>query len=222
LCDNRSELNLFVLNTHQELPKLDNYPMHELILKNISRFITLTQEEEQYFISQLKVKKLKKKQYLLQEGDTIRFQYFVNKGCLRTYTIDERGLEHIIQFAIEDWWTGDMYSFLTQKPARYTIDAVEDSELFCLEKNALEQLYIKLPKFEKFFRHLLQNAFISLQERIISNLSQPADERYCSFIEKYPKMEQRLPLKQIASYLGITPESLSRIRSNYVKTNKTG
>jgi CRP-like cAMP-binding protein len=194
--------------------------MYDRLLKNISRFITLTSEEEQYFTSILKLKKLKKKQYLLQEGDVSRHQYFVEKGCLRTYTVDEKGQEHIIQFAIEDWWTGDMYSFLTQTPARYTIDAIEDSELLCIEKKALEELYIKVPKFEKFFRHLLQNAFVSLQERIITNLSQPADERYCTFINKYSAMEKRLPLKQIASYLGITPESLSRIRSNYVKVNK--
>ena len=194
--------------------------MYDLILKNISRFITLTPEEEQYFTSLLKLKKVKKKAYLLQEGDISRHQYFVNKGCLRTYTIDEKGLEHIIQFAIEDWWMGDMYSFLTQTPARFTIDALEDSELLCLEKNALEELYIKIPKFERFFRHLLQNAFVALQERIIANLSQPADERYCTFITKYPDMEKRLPLKQIASYLGITPESLSRIRSSYIKNNK--
>lgn len=194
--------------------------MYDLILKNISRFITLTPEEEQYFTSLLKLKKIKKKGYLLQEGDISRHQYFVNKGCLRTYTIDEKGLEHIIQFAIEDWWTGDMFSFLTQTPARFTIDALQDSELLCLEKNALEELYVKIPKFERFFRHLLQNAFIALQERIVANLSQPADERYCTFITKYPDMEKRLPLKQIASYLGITPESLSRIRSNYIKVNK--
>ena len=194
--------------------------MYDLILKNISRFITLTPEEEQYFTALLKVKKLKKKQYLLQEGDVARYDYFVNKGCLRTYTIDEKGQEHVVQFSIEDWWTGDMYSFLTQKPARYTIDALEDAELLCLERSALEQLYIKVPKFERFFRLLLQNAFVALQERIIANLSQPADERYCTFITKYPDMEKRLPLKQIASYLGITPESLSRIRSNYIKNNK--
>lgn len=194
--------------------------MYDLLLRNISRFISLTPEEEKYFTSILKVKKLKKKQYLLQEGDISHHEYFVNKGCLRTYTIDEKGQEHIIQFAIEDWWTGDMYSFLTQTPGKYTIDALEDSELFCLEKNALEELYIKVPKFEKFFRHLLQNAFISLQERVISNLSQPADERYCTFITKYAEMEKRLPLKQIASYLGITPESLSRIRSQYIKNKK--
>lgn len=194
--------------------------MYDRILKNISRFITLAPEEKEYFTSLLKVKKLKKKQYLLQEGDIARHEYFVNKGCLRTYTIDEKGQEHVIQFAIEDWWIGDMYSFLTQTPAKYTIDALEDSEVFCLEKNALEELYVKIPKFEKFFRHLLQNAFISLQERVIGNLSQPADERYCTFITKYSDMEKRLPLKQIASYLGITPESLSRIRSQYIKTQK--
>jgi CRP-like cAMP-binding protein len=194
--------------------------MYDLILKNISRFITLTPEEEQYFTSLLKLKKIKKKAYLLQEGDVSRHQYFVNKGCLRTYTIDEKGMEHIIQFAIEYWWTGDMYSYLTQTPARFTIDALEDTELLCLEKNAMEELYIRIPKFERFFRHLLQNAFIALQERIIANLSQPADERYCTFITKYADMEKRLPLKQIASYLGITPESLSRIRSNYIKVNK--
>jgi CRP-like cAMP-binding protein len=194
--------------------------MYDRILKNISRFITLTPEEEGYFTSLLKAKKLKKKQYVLQEGDIARHEYFVNKGCLRTYTIDEKGQEHVIQFAIEDWWIGDMYSFLTQTPAKYTIDALEDSEVFCLEKNALEELYVKIPKFEKFFRHLLQNAFISLQERVVGNLSQPADERYCTFITKYSDMEKRLPLKQIASYLGITPESLSRIRSQYIKTQK--
>ena len=194
--------------------------MYDLILKNISRFITLTPEEQQYFTSLLRVKRLKKKQYLLQEGDVARYDYFVNKGCLRTYTIDEKGQEHVVQFSIEDWWTGDMYSFLTQKPARYTIDALEDSELLCLERSALEELYIKVPKFERFFRLLLQNAFVSLQERIIASLSQPADERYCTFIIKYPNMEKRLPLKQIASYLGITPESLSRIRSSYIKNKK--
>jgi CRP-like cAMP-binding protein len=195
--------------------------MHDLVLKNISRFVTLTPEEKKYFISLLKTKRLKKKQYLLQEGDISRYEYFVTKGCLRTYSIDEKGQEHIIQFAIEDWWTGDMYSFLTQTPARYTIDALEDSALFCLEKNALEELYVKVPKFEKFFRHLLQNAFIASQQRIIETMSLTADERYCKFIERYPQMEKRLPLKQIASFLGITPESLSRIRSQYIKGGKT-
>ena len=195
--------------------------MHDLIFKNISRFISLTDEEKKIFISILKTKKLRKKQYLLQEGDICRYEYFVNKGCLRTYTINEKGQEHIVQFSIEDWWTGDMYSFLTRSPSVYTIDALEDTEMFCFDKPSLEDLYIKVPKFEKFFRHLLQNAFIASQRRIVESMSLPAEDRYCRFIENYPKMEKRLPLKQIASYLGITPESLSRIRSQHSKNNKS-
>lgn len=195
--------------------------MYDLILKNISRFIELTEDEKNYFISILKIKKLRKKQYLLQEGEICRYEFYVNKGCLRTYTINDKGQEHIVQFAIEDWWTGDMFSFLTNSPAFYTIDALEDSELLCFDKPSLEALYIKVPKFEKFFRHLLQNAFIAGQRRIIESMSMTADDRYCRFIDNYPEMEKRLPLKQIASYLGITAESLSRIRSKYNKKNKS-
>jgi len=195
--------------------------MYDLILSNISRFITLTPEETGYFTAILQFKKLKKKQYALQEGEICRYEYFVNQGCLRTYSIDEKGHEHTVQFAIEDWWTGDMYSFLTKTPARYTIEALEPSELLCLEKNALEMLYLKIPKFEKFFRHLLQNAYVAGQQRIIESMSLTADDRYCNFIERYPEMEKRIPLKQIASFLGITPESLSRIRNQYARNNKS-
>lgn len=195
--------------------------MYDLLLKNVSRFIELTEGEKDFFTSLLKAKKLRKKNYLLQEGEVGRFQYFINKGCLRTYTIDEKGQEYIIQFAIEDWWTGDMYSFLTQTPAKLNIEAIEDSELLCIDNPSLEILYRKVPKFERFFRLLLQNAFIANQSRIIESMSLTADERYCKFIERYPAMDQRLPLKHIASYLGITPESLSRIRSQYMKNKKT-
>lgn len=194
--------------------------MHDLLFKNISRFIDLTDDEKQYFSSLLKVKKLRKKQYLLQEGDICRYECFVNKGCLRAYSVDEKGQEHIVQFAIEDWWIGDMYSFLTQTPARLTIDALEDAELFCIDNPSLENIFSRIPKFERFFRMLVQNAFIAGQRRIIDSMSLTADELYCRFIENYPLMEQRLPLKQIASFLGITPESLSRIRSQY-KKNKS-
>ena len=195
--------------------------MHVLILKNISRFIQLDPEESEYFISILKLKRLRKKQFLLQEGEICRYEYFVNKGCLRTYNIDEKGIEHNVQFAIEDWWIGDMYSFLTQTPARYNIDALENCELLYLGKDELEQLYIKVPKFERYFRHLLQNALIAGQQRITESMSMTADERYCNFIERYPLMEKRIPLKHIASYLGITPESLSRVRSQYNKNKNT-
>lgn len=186
--------------------------MYERILQNVSRFIELTEEEKQYFLSILQTKRLRKRQYLLQEGDISRNEYFVNKGCLRTYYIDAKGSEHVVQFAIEDWWINDMYSFLTQQPARYTIDALENTEVVFIDKKSWEELFNKVPKFERFFRLLLQNAFIVNQERIIAAMSRTAEERYLDFIERYPQFEQRIPQNQIASYLGITPESLSRIR----------
>jgi CRP-like cAMP-binding protein len=186
--------------------------MFQRILQNVSRFIQLTEDEKEYFTSRLHAKKLRRRQYLLQEGDVCRNEYFVNNGCLRTYYIDERGIEHVVQFAPEDWWTGDMYSFITQTPARFTIDALEESEVLYFDKATEEDLYIQVPKFERFFRILLQNSFVAQQNRILSAMSDTAEERYKKFITKYPLMEQRLPQHQIASYLGITPESLSRIR----------
>jgi CRP-like cAMP-binding protein len=186
--------------------------MYQRILDNVGRFITLTEEEKNYFVSILHIKKLRKRQYLLQEGDICRYQFFVDKGCLRTYNIDNKGIEHVVQFAVEDWWTGDMYSFIKECPARYNIDALEDSEIIYFDKPSQERLFEKVPKFERFFRILLQNAFISLQERITSGLTQTAEERYTDFVNKYPVFEQRIAQHQVASYLGITPESLSRIR----------
>jgi CRP-like cAMP-binding protein len=186
--------------------------MHELILKNISRFIQLSPEETRFFTSILKEKKVRKRQYLVQEGDICRYTYFVNEGCLRTFFIDPKGVEHNLQFSVEDWWTGDMHSFLTQTPAKLNILAIEDSQLLCLEKNAQEELFRHVPTFERFFRHLLQNALITLQERIVSGLSESAEERYINFRKKYPQIDSRVPQNQIATFLGITPESLSRIR----------
>jgi CRP-like cAMP-binding protein len=184
-------------------------------LKYISRYIQLTKEETDYFTSLLKEKKLRRKQYLLQEGDISHYENFVVKGCLRAYHIDPKGQEHIVQFAVEDWWIGDMYSFLTQKPSKYNIDALEDSIVLSMEKKSMDELYTKVPKFEKFYRHLLQNAFIALQERIASNISETGEERYRQFRLKYSKIEERVPLRMIASFLGLTPESLSRIRRQF-------
>ncbi len=186
--------------------------MYDLILKNIARFIQLTPEETDRFTSVLKPRTLRKRQYLVQAGDVFRYECFVNKGSLRTYHIDNNGQEHIVMFAFEDWWTGDMYSFLSGQPALYNVDALEDAELLLIEKSQLEQLYIDIPKFDRFFRILLQNAYISMQRRISDNMSLTAEERYLDYINRYPHFEQRLSQKQIASYLGITPESLSRIR----------
>ena len=186
--------------------------MYDSILQNITRFVSLTEEEKEKFISVLQQKKLRKHQYLVQAGEACRYECYVTKGCLRQYYVDDSGQEHIVMFAVEDWWTSDMYSLVTGNPAITNIDALEDAELLLIDRNAFDKLMQEIPKLERHFRMMLQRAFISHQRRLIENMSLPADQRYSRFLEQYPKMESRLPQKLIASYLGITPESLSRIR----------
>ena len=186
--------------------------MFELIRKNIAKHISLTEEEFTYFTSLLQLKRLRKKQFLLEEGRIFQYECFVNSGCLRQYYLDEKGQEHIIQFAISDWWIGDQYGFLTGLPSANFIDAIEESQVLLISKINLEQLYTKVPKFERLFRIAFQNSYVALQRRILSNLSQTAEERYLDFNKRYHEIEQKVPQHQIASYLGITPESLSRIR----------
>ena len=184
----------------------------DLILQNISRHIQLDKTEEDFFVSLLQSKKLKRKAFLLKQGDICRTENFIIKGCLRTYTIDENGFEHIVMFGIEDWWVGDLFSFITQNPTTYFIDALEDTEIIQISKTNLDKLFERVPKFERFFRLILQNAFIAQQNRINQNLSYTAEQRYLDFINKYPQMEQRLSQKQVSAYLGITPVFLSMLR----------
>ncbi|MDN3658595.1 Crp/Fnr family transcriptional regulator [Ferruginibacter paludis] len=184
----------------------------DAIIKNINQYIQLNDIEANYFLSLLYPKTIKRKEYLLRPNEICKYESFITKGCLRSYTIDDAGLEHIVMFAVEEWWTGDLYSFLTQTPGNFIIDALEDTELLQISKDDLEKLYECVPKFERFFRLILQNAFVAQQQRINQNLSFTAEERYLHFIKKYPQLEQRLAQKQVAAYLGITPEFLSMIR----------
>lgn len=184
----------------------------DLIIQNISRHIQLDKTETDFFISLLQSKKLKRKEFLLKPGDICKTENFIVKGCLRTYTIDNNGFEHIVMFGIEDWWVGDLFSFLTQRPATYFIDALEDTEVLQITKTNLDKLYERVPKFERFFRLILQNAFIAQQQRINQNLSFTAEQRYLDFISKHPNLEQRLSQKQVSAYLGITPVFLSMLR----------
>jgi CRP-like cAMP-binding protein len=193
--------------------------MHDLIFQNIAKHIELTEDEKKYFFSMLKPRKIRKKQYLLQAGEVSHFENFVTKGLLRAYTVDAKGQEHIAMFAMEGWWISDLYSFLTETPATQYIDALEDTEILSIEKPDLEKLYLQVPKFDRFFRKLLQNAFVANQQRILAGISQNAEEQYLAFIKKYPSLEQRIPQHQIASFLGITPETISRIRRNQVGGN---
>lgn len=186
--------------------------MFEVLFQKLDEKINLTAEEKEFTKSFFTPKKLRKRQYILHEGDTCKYGIFVEKGMLRTYTVSDKGYEQIMQFAFEGWWTSDQYSFLTGEPAIYNIDAHEDSELLLLSKQAEEQLMQKLPKFERYFRILLQNSLIATQRRLIGSLSQTAEERYNQLIHVCPTIPKRVPQHMMASYLGITPETLSRIR----------
>ncbi|PWT95201.1 MAG: hypothetical protein C5B52_18360, partial [Bacteroidetes bacterium] len=145
--------------------------MHELILQNIGKYISLSDQETELFISMLKIRKLRKRQFLVQAGEVCNYESFVNKGCVRQFYVDESGQEHTVMFAIEDWWTSDMYSIVTGKPALTNVDAIEDSEISSIHKDDLENLFIKVPKFERLFRILLQRAFVAHQQRLYENMS---------------------------------------------------
>lgn len=186
--------------------------MFEVLFQNLDEKIRLTEEEKQLCKSFFIPKKIRKRQYILQEGDVSKSIAFVEKGMLRSYTVDEKGNEHIMQFAFEGWWISDHYSFLTGEPAIYNIDALEDSELLLLSKKSEEQLMERIPKFERYFRILLQNNLIATQRRLIGSLSQTAEERYNQLIAGCPTIPKRVPQHMMASFLGITPETLSRIR----------
>jgi CRP-like cAMP-binding protein len=194
--------------------------MLDNIKKNIARHINLTESEFQYFTSFLSERKLKKRQYLVQQGDICRYTCFVSKGCLRMFEIDNTGKEHNIQFAIEDWWTGDLDSFLTETPARLNVECLENCELLLIEKKDMERIYAEIPQFERFFRIIIQNAYVASQRRLLSVMSKNALERYLDFSERYPHILQRVPNHHIASYLGITPESLSRLRKEYASRER--
>jgi CRP-like cAMP-binding protein len=183
----------------------------DILFRHIAEHITLTEEERAYFTTLLRPKKIRKKQFLTQEGEIQKATVFVTEGLLRSYSLDKNGLEHVIQFAPPGWWIADMYSVTRQQPGALFIDALEDSEIIGIGKADLDELFGKVPKFERFFRILAENSLITYQNRLISNLSLPALERYQNFCRLYPSLIQHLPQKQVASYIGVTPEFLSKM-----------
>lgn len=187
--------------------------MYQRILTNFAMHIHLTVAEAEHVSARLQVKQVKKGEGVLNAGEICRNIYFVDNGCLRTYYTDTDGEDHNILFCPENWWAVDIASFSGQRPAFYSISALENTEIFYLSYTILEQLYIDVPKMERFFRILTQNGFNLYQQRITSNLSQSAEERYELFQKQYPRLEQRIAQKHIASYLGITPVFLSMIRA---------
>lgn len=185
---------------------------HELILKNISRFINLNQEEQDLYVSLFTEKKIKKKDFLLRQGEIAKYDYFITKGCLKVYNIDTKGSEHISMFAIKDWWSGDMASFITQQPANYFIQALEESEVLQISKENFDLLFERIPKFERFYRILYQRSLVTYIQRSDQNISFSAEDRYLKFIKEYPSLINRISQKNIAAYLGVTPEFLSLLR----------
>jgi CRP-like cAMP-binding protein len=184
----------------------------EDLLKYIKQKIILTEYEQTKIASVCQVKKLKKRQFLLQEGDVWKYHAFITKGCLRTYTIDDKGNEHIIYFAVENWWTGDRESLASGQPSIFNIDTLEDCELILIRKENFEKLCDDIPVFNDMVNNILQKSFLVAQGRIHSFISLTAEEKYIRFLEKYPHLPMRVPQGMIASYLGITAETLSRVR----------
>jgi CRP-like cAMP-binding protein len=189
----------------------------DLILKNVCKHIDLTEKEKAYFVSLLQGQSIKKKQIFLAEGDVCKNSTFVLHGALKGYTIDKEGREHVLQFAMPDWWIADMYSLISQKPGVLNIEALVDTEVLLLSREQQHNLYVSIPKFERFFRILTENSLVANQQRLINNMSLTAEERHADFIVKYPAILECAPQHSIASYLGITPEFLSKIRSRQLK-----
>jgi CRP-like cAMP-binding protein len=176
-------------------------------------------EEEQSIVEQVfKERRIKKRQFILQEGDVSKFNTFVLEGCFKMYMVDINGKEHNLQFAIENWWIGDIGSFHSEKPSKLYIEALENSIILQIKKEDQLKLFVDYPKFNRIFRVFTENALISTQQRVLQNISSTAEERYLDFLERYPYFLNRISNVQIASYLGVTPEFLSTIRKRLVKS----
>lgn len=187
------------------------------IQSKLSRYIQLDDGEAEFFLSLLKPAHIKKRKFLLLSGDVCPYFSLVTRGCLMNYYTDDNGFEHVLQFATHMWWTADLESLIKGTPALYSIQALADTDVLMLSRANLDRLYLEAPKFERYFRIIFQNALMAHQQRIIQNIAFPAEERYVQFREKYPHLEQMVPQKYIASYLGVTPEFLSKVRRRLAK-----
>jgi len=186
--------------------------MFDLLFEKVNEKVLLTTDEQEACKQYYTAKKLRKRQFLLQEGEVCKYVAFVNKGALRRYTMSEKGDEHILQFAFEGWTVADLYSFITGEPSTSYIDALEDCEILLLTKQNQEALMNAIPKMQRFFFLNIQNAYVALQRRMMAAISLTADEKYLDLLRTYPHIIQRVPQHMIASYLGISPETLSRLR----------
>lgn len=186
--------------------------MQESLRVHIQKHIHASEKELQLFNSVLNEVSVAKGQFLLKPGTHVKHEYFVLKGCLKAYYISNKGNKCIIQFAVENWWVGDFDAFYNQVPSQLYIAAIEDSELLAINDTNLQKIYREAPVFERYFRILTTQAFIAQRKRILSTLEKNTKERYSEFCTSYPKIEERVANYDIANYLGVSPENLSRVR----------
>lgn len=184
------------------------------LIKYFENYLPLNESERQLLESRIVSRQVKRRQALLQEGFPCQHYSFVVKGCFRMYGVDTKGTEHNIQFAAEEDWIADIGSFHSGRPSGLFIEAIEPAQILQIEKQELYFLYTNIPKLDRIFKVIVENKYVELQNRVLQTISSTAQERYLTFLEHYPKLALRLPNTQIASYLGITPEFLSKIRKD--------
>lgn len=191
------------------------------ILHHLKKFIELTESEEQLIIDHLTPRTFKRGEFLTKEGEVNRYTNYIVSGATRVYYIDQTGQEHVIQLGMTDWWTSDFSSFITQSKGILYTEALEKTEVLSFSYDHLQELYRQVPAMERFFRLLIQKAYAAFQRRVLESLSMDAEQRYLAFRELYPDMDQHLPQKHIASYLGMSAEFLSKIKKRIVEKQRS-
>jgi CRP-like cAMP-binding protein len=186
---------------------------HDTLVANLGRHISLSEDELALFCARLRPHKVKRKEFLLRQGEIARDSAFVVSGCMKAYATDTNGFEHILRFATPGWWVSDLSSFITKRQSQLAVEAVRDTQLLLLSRSDQLELFDRIPKLERYFRILMENALVTTQMRLMDNMTLTARERYQRFCRMYPELVNEIPLKLIASFIGVTPEFLSRIRA---------
>jgi len=190
----------------------------EALIAYFNELLPLDEPEKAIIREVFTERRIKRRQFILQAGDVCKVNTFVVQGCLKMYMVDPNAKEHNLRFAIENWWISDIGSFHSEEPSRLYIEALENSVILQIKKEDQLRLFTEFPKFNRIFRVLVENALVTLENRILQNISSTAEERYLDFVKKYPELFNRISNVQIASYLGVTPEFLSTIRKRLSKS----